>query len=166
MTRHLLVVVVVNLVKLGQWHKFCTCLKNGLNSIKAAVSLMILIACVQTPPHSRRTLFSNIRYTFRVNENFQQNNVTDHRSLFGMQPHRITGIFHRLFIFWFINWSRRMRVSSSPSRTVGWGFESNSKHGYLCAFILCVGSDPPSKESFRLCIGLRNWKSGHGSQGM
>jgi hypothetical protein len=23
-------------------------------------------------------------------------------------------------------------------------------------------ADPPSKESYRLCIGLRNWKSGQG----
>jgi hypothetical protein len=32
--------------------------------------------------------------------------------------------------------------------------------------VLCVGfvqrADPPSKESYRLCIWLRNWKSGQG----
>jgi hypothetical protein len=47
-------------------------------------------------------------------------------------------------------------------------FESCSRHGCLSAFILFVLScvhiaalrraDPPSKESYRLCIGLRNWK--------
>jgi hypothetical protein len=47
------------------------------------------------------------------------------------------------------------------------GFESHSRHGCLCAFILCVGRGlatgwSPSKESYRLCIGLRNWKTGHG----
>jgi hypothetical protein len=26
-------------------------------------------------------------------------------------------------------------------------------------------ADPPSKGSYRLCIGLRNWKSGQGSKG-
>jgi hypothetical protein len=39
----------------------------------------------------------------------------------------------------------------------------------VCA-VLCVDrdladlqrADPPSKESYRLCIGLRNWKSGQG----
>jgi hypothetical protein len=42
------------------------------------------------------------------------------------------------------------------------GFECHSRHGCLCAFILfvlsCVGrrADPPSKESYRLCTGLRN----------
>jgi hypothetical protein len=43
-------------------------------------------------------------------------------------------------------------------------FESHSKHGCLCAFILCLycsvrRADAPSKESCRLCIGLRNWKA-------
>jgi hypothetical protein len=53
------------------------------------------------------------------------------------------------------------------------GFESHSRHGCLCLFILfvlfCVQvaaalrrADPPYKESYRLCIGLRNWKSGQG----
>jgi hypothetical protein len=41
------------------------------------------------------------------------------------------------------------------------GFESHSRHGCLCAFILCVGSglataDAPSEESYRLCIRLKN----------
>jgi hypothetical protein len=50
-----------------------------------------------------------------------------------------------------------------------WGrrFEPHLGHGYPCAFILCallcVGSGhatgwSPSKESYRLCIRLRNWK--------
>jgi hypothetical protein len=48
------------------------------------------------------------------------------------------------------------------------GFESHSRHGCLCAFILCFvlfcvwRANPPFKESYRLCIGLRNWKSGQG----
>jgi hypothetical protein len=35
-----------------------------------------------------------------------------------------------------------------------------------CVRLFCVQvealrrADPPSKESYRLCIGLRNWKSG------
>jgi hypothetical protein len=49
-------------------------------------------------------------------------------------------------------------------------FESHSSYGCLCAFILallfCVQAevlqraDPPSRESYWLCMGLRNWKSG------
>jgi hypothetical protein len=27
-------------------------------------------------------------------------------------------------------------------------------------------ADPPSRESYRLHIGLRNWKSGQGSEGL
>jgi hypothetical protein len=56
-----------------------------------------------------------------------------------------------------------------------WGFESHSRHGCLCAFILfvllCVQAatlrraDPPSTEFYRLCIGLRNWKSCKGPKG-
>jgi hypothetical protein len=52
------------------------------------------------------------------------------------------------------------------------GFEFQPRHGCLCVFILfvllCVyvealrWADPPSRESYRLCIGLRNWKSGQG----
>jgi hypothetical protein len=53
------------------------------------------------------------------------------------------------------------------------GFESHSRHECLCAFILCLcvlyrslqalrRADPSSKESYRLCIGLRNWKRGRG----
>jgi hypothetical protein len=42
--------------------------------------------------------------------------------------------------------------------------------GYLCAFILCVGSalwraDPPPKESYWLCIGLRYWKAAKVNKG-
>jgi hypothetical protein len=58
-------------------------------------------------------------------------------------------------------------------RSLDCGFDSHSSHGCLCVFcvcvVLCVGSglakgwaDPPFKESHRLCIGLRNWKSGQG----
>jgi hypothetical protein len=57
------------------------------------------------------------------------------------------------------------------------GFESHSMHECLCAFILsfccsvcrerpCDGliSRPRSPtDSYRLCIGLRNWKSGQGT---
>jgi hypothetical protein len=32
----------------------------------------------------------------------------------------------------------------------------------LCRKWLCDGLILPSKESYRLCIGLRNWKSGQG----
>jgi hypothetical protein len=57
---------------------------------------------------------------------------------------------------------------SSPARTLGCGFESQSRHGCLCVrlfcvcVILCVGSGlatgwSPS-ESYRLCKWLRNWK--------
>jgi hypothetical protein len=53
------------------------------------------------------------------------------------------------------------------------GFESHSRHGCLFAFILCLccsvcrlttlrWAGPPSKESYQLCIGLRNWKSDQG----
>jgi hypothetical protein len=46
-------------------------------------------------------------------------------------------------------------------------FESHSRHGRMCAFILCVGkaswwTDHLSKESYQLCIGLRHWKSDQG----
>jgi hypothetical protein len=61
---------------------------------------------------------------------------------------------------------------SSPTQTLGSWFESHSRHGCLCSFILfmlfCVQiealrrADPPSKESYRLCIRLRNWKSSEG----
>jgi hypothetical protein len=50
------------------------------------------------------------------------------------------------------------------------GFESVLKHRCLCAFILCLccpgsgsdlrGTDPPSKEFYRLCKIWRNWKGG------
>jgi hypothetical protein len=52
------------------------------------------------------------------------------------------------------------------------GFKSQSRHGCLCAFILFVlfsalvealrRADPPSKESCRLCVRSRTWKSGQG----
>jgi hypothetical protein len=50
------------------------------------------------------------------------------------------------------------------------GFESHSRHGCLCAFILCADSGLvtgwyPSKESYTLCIGLRNWQSGQCPKG-
>jgi hypothetical protein len=56
-----------------------------------------------------------------------------------------------------------------PFKHWGHEFKSHSRHGCLCLFILhlCVGSvalrevGPLDKESYRLCIGLRNWKSGH-----
>jgi hypothetical protein len=53
-----------------------------------------------------------------------------------------------------------------PLEHGGHGFESHSRHGYLCTFALFVlpreqadafrRAHPPSKESYRLCIGLRN----------
>jgi hypothetical protein len=52
------------------------------------------------------------------------------------------------------------------------GFESHSRHGCLYASILFYvvlfvvnglrRTDPPSKESYRLCIRLGNWKNGQG----
>jgi hypothetical protein len=55
------------------------------------------------------------------------------------------------------------------------GFESQSRHGCLCEFILCLHchvsvaalrqAGPPFKESYQLCIGLRNWKSDQGPKG-
>jgi hypothetical protein len=50
------------------------------------------------------------------------------------------------------------------------GFESHSRQRELFAFILCLccsvcrqrSCDQPSKKSYRLCIGLRNWKRGQG----
>jgi hypothetical protein len=58
--------------------------------------------------------------------------------------------------------------------TVAW-FQSHSRHECLCAFmlccvVLCVGSGlatgwSPSKESYCLCIRLRNWKAAsHGEK--
>jgi hypothetical protein len=50
-------------------------------------------------------------------------------------------------------------VGSSPTRGMG---------VCVCLFSACAllyalrRADPPSKESYRLWIGLRNWKSGHG----
>jgi hypothetical protein len=62
---------------------------------------------------------------------------------------------------------------SSPAWTLGsWVRIPLEAWMSVCAFILFVLScvqvtalrraDPPSKESYRLCIGLRNWKSGQG----
>jgi hypothetical protein len=52
------------------------------------------------------------------------------------------------------------------------GFESHSRRGCLCVYSVFVLScvqvaalrlaDPPSKESYRLCIGSRNWKRNQG----
>jgi hypothetical protein len=69
--------------------------------------------------------------------------------------------------------------SLSPFEHWDHGFESHSRNECLCAFILCLScpvlscvqvaafrrSDPPSKESYTLCIRLRNWKSGQGPKG-
>jgi hypothetical protein len=56
------------------------------------------------------------------------------------------------------------------------GFESHSRHGCLCAFILfllfCVWvgplrrAHPPPKESYWLSIRLKNWKWGEGPGGL
>jgi hypothetical protein len=55
------------------------------------------------------------------------------------------------------------------------GFESHSRHGCLCAFVPCLccpvqvealrRADPTSKQSYRLYIGLGNWKTGQGPKG-
>jgi hypothetical protein len=83
--------------------------------------------------------------------------------------------------FWCNKWtaSRSQRPHglrnemSSLARTLGSWFRIPLKACmFVCAFIfclrfVCVGStlrraDPPSKESYLLYIGLRNWKSGQG----
>jgi hypothetical protein len=48
-----------------------------------------------------------------------------------------------------------------------WGLEFgfNSRHEWLCVFLLCLAAaDPPSKESYWLWIGLRNWKANKAQQ--
>jgi hypothetical protein len=70
-------------------------------------------------------------------------------------------------------WPRRLRHElSSPAQTLGSWVRILLDHGCLYAFILSVLSclliaalrraDPPSKDSYRLCKRLRNWKSGQG----
>jgi hypothetical protein len=51
------------------------------------------------------------------------------------------------------------------------GFESHSRHGCLCTFILCVGSGlatgwSPVQGVLPTVYGLRNWKCGQGPQGL
>jgi hypothetical protein len=70
--------------------------------------------------------------------------------------------------------SRAVQDMKCPRSLELWyrGFEFHSRHGCLCAFILCLFScvevaalrraDPQSKEFYRLCIGSRNLKSGQG----
>jgi hypothetical protein len=61
-----------------------------------------------------------------------------------------------------------------PLEHWGRGFESQLRNGCLCAFILYLccpvcrqrafrRADPPPKEPYLLCIGLRNWKSSQGT---
>jgi hypothetical protein len=59
--------------------------------------------------------------------------------------------------------SRRLNCLH-PLECWGRGFQFQSRHECWCAFILCVGSGlatgwSPSKESYRLCTGLRNHKN-------
>jgi hypothetical protein len=57
-------------------------------------------------------------------------------------------------------------------KTLGFGFEFRLWHGCLCLFcvrvVLCIDRGlatgwSPSKESYRVCIGLRNWKNRYAS---
>jgi hypothetical protein len=68
-----------------------------------------------------------------------------------------------------------MHEPSSPSRTLGWWvripLDAWMPVYVYSVFMFCVQvaalrrADPPSKESYRLCIGLRNLKSGQGPKG-
>jgi hypothetical protein len=63
---------------------------------------------------------------------------------------------------------RRHELSSLPRTMGSWIRIPLNRHGCLCAFILFVEvaalrrADHPSKESYRLCIGSRKWKSDQG----
>jgi hypothetical protein len=71
-------------------------------------------------------------------------------------------------------WPRGLRHElSSPARTLAsWVRISLEAWMSVCVYSVFVLScmyvaalrraDPPSKESYRMCIGLRNWKSGQG----
>jgi hypothetical protein len=55
-------------------------------------------------------------------------------------------------------------VGSNPT----WGMDACARLFCVC-IVLCVGvgimmADPPSKESYWLCIGLRNWKAAKAQQ--
>jgi hypothetical protein len=58
--------------------------------------------------------------------------------------------------------SKTRVVCSNPSRGM------NVFVRFFCVCVVCVyvaalrRADPPFKESYRLCIGVRNWRSGHG----
>jgi hypothetical protein len=90
-------------------------------------------------------------------------------------------MLHNFLQFWkgiyskrWSQWSHGLRYKmSSLPRTLGSCIRISLKaHGYLCAFILfvlfCVQvtvlwrADPPPMESYRLCIGLRNWQRDRG----
>jgi hypothetical protein len=64
-------------------------------------------------------------------------------------------------------WPRGLRHEpSSPAQTLGsWvriPLEAWISVCVYSVFVLSLRADPPSKESYRLCKRLRNWKSGQG----
>jgi hypothetical protein len=66
-------------------------------------------------------------------------------------------------------WPRGLRHEpTSSARTLGsWVRIPLEEWMFVCVYSVCVvmcvrRADPPSKESYRLCIGSRNWKSGQG----
>jgi hypothetical protein len=79
--------------------------------------------------------------------------------------------FYLLDMRW-SHWPRNISMNCLlPLEHLDRGFESHLRHGCLCALILCVvlcvdsglrRPDLPSRESYRLSIGIRNWKSGQG----
>jgi hypothetical protein len=60
-------------------------------------------------------------------------------------------------------WARGLRREmSSPSWALGsWIRIPLEAWISVCVYFVCA--DPPSEESYRLCKGLRNWKSGQGT---
>jgi hypothetical protein len=88
-----------------------------------------------------------------------------------------TYIFHRYIFQRRSQWPRGLRHEpSTPARTLGSWVRIPLKAWMSVCFysvfmLFCVQvaalrrAYPPSKESYRLCIGLRNWKSGQGPKG-
>jgi hypothetical protein len=84
--------------------------------------------------------------------------------------------FHGWYTYSRTQWTRGQRHEPSwPARTLGsWVRIPLEAWMSMCVYSvcvrLCVGSDlrradPPSKESYRLCIGLRNRKTDQGPKG-
>jgi hypothetical protein len=80
--------------------------------------------------------------------------------------------------YWIMNWNGSITVAALSKAwndftcSNAWIVSSNPTQGidvclhlFCVCVVLCVGSGlatgwSPSKESYRLCIGLRNWKAG------